>query len=137
MENEEFNFHKIATFADACMQLGISAAPLLVNSLGDTEAFLQANAFYKLIIIQKAINNNKWHDKDSFGYYPFFMLLSKEEMDRLSEEEKQCRGIKQILSCAYTDYSGVLRVDHANRGSYAYLDYGALFALIAKRQPSM
>lgn len=133
MENEEFDFHKIKTFADACMRLGISAASLPINSLGDTEAFLQANAFYKLMIIQKAINNNKWRDKDGFGYYPFFMLLSKEEMDRLSEEEKQCRGIKQILSCAYTDYSGVLRVNHANRGSYAYLDYGAPFCFNSKQ----
>lgn len=127
MENKSFDFHEIKTFEDSCKRLGISSDPLLVDSLGDTEAFLQANAFYKLMIIQKAINNDKWRDKKGFGYYPLFVLLSKEEMDSLSEEEKQRRGIKQILSCAYTDHSGVLRVDHANRGSYAYSDYGAPF----------
>ena len=133
MENKEFDFHEIKTFADACRHLGISEnTELLVTFSGDIEAFLQANAFYKLMIIQKAINNDKWHDNDGFGYYPVFMLISKEEMDKLSKEEKQRRGIKQILSCAYTDYSGVLCVDHANRGSYAYLDYGAPFCFNSK-----
>lgn len=128
MENKPFDFHEIKTFGDACRHLGISEnTELLVTHSYNTEAFLQANALYKLMIIQKAINNGVWRDKDGFGYYPVFMLISKEEMDRLSEEEKQRKGIKQILSCAYTDYSGVLCVDHANRGSYAYSDYGAPF----------
>lgn len=126
MENKTFDFHEIKTFEDACRHLGISEdTELLVVFSGDMEAFLQANAFYKLMIIQKAINNDKWRDKDGLGYYPVFLLLSKEEMDSLSEEEKQRRGIKQILSCAYTDHSGVLCADHADRGAYAYLDYGA------------
>lgn len=132
MDNKVFDFHEIATFADACMRLGISAESLQADSLGDTEAFLQANAFYKLMIIQKAINNNKWRDKKGFGYYPFFVLLSKEAMDSLSEEEKQRRGIKQILSCAYTDHSGVLWADRVNRGAYAYSDYGAPFCFNSK-----
>lgn len=132
MDNKVFDFHEIKTFADACRRLGISAEPLLVDSLGDTEAFLQANAFYKLMIIQKAFNNDKWRDKKGFGYYPFFVLLSKEEMDSLSEEEKQRRGIKQIISCAYTDHSGVLWADRVNRGAYAYSDYGAPFCFNSK-----
>lgn len=71
MENEKFDFHEIKTFEDACNRLGISAEPLLVDSLGDTEAFLQANAFYKLMIIQKAINNGVWRDEDGWSYYPY------------------------------------------------------------------
>lgn len=132
MEKKQFDFHEIKTFEDACKRLGISSEPLLVDSLGDTEAFLQANAFYKLMIIQKAINNDKWRDKKGFGSYPFFVLLSKEEMDSLSKEEKQRRGIKQILSCAYTDHSGVLWADRVNRGAYAYSDYGAPFCFNSK-----
>lgn len=126
MENEEFDFHKIATFADACMRLGISAKSLLVDSFGDNEAFLQAQALYKLLIIQKAINNGKWRDKDGFIYYPIFAFLSKKRMDSFSEEEKQRRGIKQILSCAYTDHSGILCANYAGRSAYSYLDYGAI-----------
>nr|DAR22974.1 MAG TPA: hypothetical protein [Caudoviricetes sp.] len=133
MENKPFDFHEIKTFEDACRHLGISEnTELLVTHSYDTEAFLQGNALYKLMIIQKAINNDKWFDKDGFGYYPVFMLISKEEMDRLSKEEKQRKGIKQILSCAYTNYLGFLCVDHANRGCYAYSDYGAPFCFNSK-----
>lgn len=63
MDNKVFDFHEIATFADACMRLGISAESLQADSLGDVEALLQANAFYRLLIIQKAINNGKWRDE--------------------------------------------------------------------------
>lgn len=100
MENEEFDFHKIETFADACMHLGISVESLQADSLSDVEAFLQANAFYRLLIIQKAINNGKWRDEEGWSFYPYWVLYSKKEMERMSEEEKQRKGIKQLLSCA-------------------------------------
>lgn len=127
MENEEFDFHEIKTFEDACRRLGISSEPLLVDSLGDTEGFLQANAFYKLMIIQKAINNGKWCDKDGLSYYPYWVLYSKEEMERMSEEGKQRKGIKQLLSCTdayHTELAGVRCVDAYPRGAAAYTLYG-------------
>lgn len=110
MENEEFDFHKIATFADACMRLGISAEPLLVDSLGDTEAFLQANAFYKLLIIQKAMNNGVWSDKDGWSYYPYWVLYSEKGMKRMSENEKHIYDFKKLTLCINANhiiYSGV------------------------------
>ncbi len=122
MDNKEFDFHEIKTFEDACKRLGISAENLLVDSLGDTEAFLQANAFYKLMIIQKAINNDKWRDKDGWSYYPYWVLYSKEEMERMSEEEKQRKGIKQLLSCANannTENAGVRCAAAYGRGAGA------------------
>jgi hypothetical protein len=120
MENEEFDFHKIETFADACMRLGISAAPLLVNSLGDTEAFLQANAFYKLMIIQKAINTGVWHDKYGLLYYPYWVLYSKKEMERMSEEEKQRKCVRLLLPCAganSAEYSSIRCAMVSHRGA--------------------
>lgn len=49
MENKTFDFHEIKTFEDDCRHLGISEdTELLVVFSGDMEAFLQANAFYKL-----------------------------------------------------------------------------------------
>ncbi len=121
MENEEFDFHKIATFADACMRLGISCESLLVDSLGDTEAFLQANAFYKLTIIQKAINNGKWRDEDGWSYYPYWIRYSKGEMALMSEAEIQRKGIRQFLSGAdanNTEIFGVRCAFAYNRSAY-------------------
>lgn len=105
MDNKVFDFHEIKTFKDACERLGISSDSLLVVSLGDTESFLQANAFYRLLIIQKAMNNGVWCDKDGWSYYPYWVLYSKKELERMSEEEKQRKGIKQLLLCA--DANGV------------------------------
>ena len=67
---------------------------------GDVEAQGQAQALYKLLIIQKAINNCVWRDKDGWSYYPYWVLYSKEEMELMSEEEKQKKGIRRLLSCA-------------------------------------
>lgn len=127
MENKQFDFHEIETFADACMRLGISAESLHVDSLGDKEAFLQANALYKLLIIQKAINNDKWRDEEGWSYYPYWKLYSKDEMESMSEEEKQRKGIKQLLSYANSDYAGVARVRCAlaiYRGEHTSTNFG-------------
>lgn len=125
MENKEFDFHEIETFADACMRLGISAESLHVDSLGDKEAFLQANALYKLLIIQKAINNGKWRDEEGWSYYPYWMTYSKEETECMSEEEKQRYGIKQILSCAdVTECLGVRCVGAFRRGVGTDTNFG-------------
>lgn len=105
MENEGFDFHKIETFADACEKLGMKEHMFTGSMGGDREAQGQAQALYKLLIIQKAINNGVWRDKDGWSYYPYWVLYSKEEMKRMSEEEKQRKGIKQLLSCA--DANGV------------------------------
>ena len=127
MGNKKFDFHEIKTFEDACRRLGISAEPLLVDSLGDTEAFLQANAFYKLTIIQKAINNGKWCDEYGWRYYPYWVLYSKEEMKSMSEEEKQRKGIKQLLFCsdAYATESAGVRCAVADHlGDSTHADFG-------------
>lgn len=127
MKNKEFDFHEIKTFEDACKRLGISAESQIVDSLGDTEAFLQANALYKLLIIQKAINNGVWRDKDGWSYYPYWVLYSKEEMERMSEEEKQRKGIKQLLSCAGasdTESAGVRCAAASRRGADTGTYYG-------------
>ena len=126
MENEKFDFHEIKTFEDACKRLGISAEPLLVDSLGDTEAFLQANAFYKLTIIQKAINNGKWCDNDGWSYYPYWVLSFKEEMERKIEKKKRTdvRYLSSDVSAYYTGNSNVHNVDVHLRGIDTTTDRG-------------
>lgn len=100
MDNKQFDFYEIKTFEDACKKLGIMKIPSFINSLGDTESCLQAQALYKLLIIQKAMNNNVWRDKDGWNYYPYWVLYSKEQIEHMSEEEKQRKGIRRLLSCA-------------------------------------
>lgn len=127
MENEGFDFHKIETFADACMRLGISVESLQADSSSDVEALLQANALYRLFIIQKAINNGAWSDKNDRSYYPYWVFYSKEEMERMSEEEKQRNGIKQLLYCANannTEHMGVRCAGAYARGADACTLYG-------------
>lgn len=127
MDNKVFDFHEIKTFADACEKLGMKEHLLTGSMGGDRETQEQAQALYKLLIIQKTINNGVWRDKDGFGYYPVFVLLSKKEMDSLSEEVKQRYGIKQLLSYAGADvtgYSGVRCVGAFNRGVCTDTNYG-------------
>lgn len=100
MDNKVFDFHEIKTFADACEKLGMKEHLLTGSMGGDREAQGQAQALYKLLIIQKAINNGVWRDKDGLSYYPYWVLYSKKEMERMSEEKKQRMVIKQLFSCA-------------------------------------
>lgn len=127
MENKEFDFHEIKTFEDACKRLGLPAEALTVESFGVASAFSQANALYKLLIIQKAMNNNKWCNEDGFSYSPYWMFYTKKEIESLSEEDMQRKGIKQLLSCAYassTEGSGVRCANAVDRGAYTSTHYG-------------
>lgn len=89
MDNKVFDFHEIKTFADACEKLGMKEHLLTGSMGGDRETQGQAQALYKLLIIQKAMNNGVWCDKDGWSYYPYWVLYSKEEMERMSEEEEK------------------------------------------------
>ena len=123
----KFDYHDIKTFEDACRHLGISYNTLYRGDGADVEAYKQANALYKLLIIQKAINNGIWRDKNSFSYFPYWTFLSKEEMERMSEEKKQRKGVRHILSCAVTDatgHSGVRGAIVTYRGVIANTDCG-------------
>lgn len=127
MDNKVFDFHEIKTFADACEKLGMKDHLLTGSMGGDREAQRQAQALYKLLIIQKAMNNGVWRDKDGWSYYPYLVIYSKEEMERMSEEEKQRKGIRQLLSCAdatYTESAGVRCAIASERGAHATTSCG-------------
>lgn len=127
MDNKVFDFHEIKTFADACEKLGMKEHLLTGSMGGDRETQGQAQALYKLLIIQKAMNNGVWRDKDGWSYYPYWVLYSKEEMKRMSEEEKQRKGIKQLLFCAdayATESAGVRCAVADHRGESTHADFG-------------
>lgn len=127
MDNKVFDFHEIKTFADACEKLGMKEHLLTGSMGGDREAQGQAQALYKLLIIQKAINNGVWRDKDGWSYYPYWVLYSKEEIEYMSEEEKQRKGIRQLFSCVSAFFDGGVGVRCAYafyRGAVALTNYG-------------
>lgn len=126
-EEPEFSYKSIKTYTDACAKLGINADAFNVSGGGDEQAQRQAQALYKLSIIQKAMNNGVWCNEDGWSYYPYWVLYSKEEMERMSEEEKQRKGIKQLLSCAganNTEYSGVRCAAAFSRGAHTGTNFG-------------
>ena len=104
---------RIKTFEDACHEIGIDAEAWNRDkiSLGLEPDVL---AFLKLRIIVKALNEG-WEPRfteDECRYYPWFILYTGEEYNKLDEEEKS-RVVYRSYSYAYA-FGGV---------SYAYALY--------------
>lgn len=104
---------RIKTFEDACREIGIDAEAWNRDkiSLGLEPDVL---AFLKLRIIVKALNEG-WEPRfteDECRYYPWFILYTGEEYNKLDEEEKSrvvYRSYYNALalggvSCAYAVY---------------------------------
>ena len=104
---------RIKTFEDACREIGIDAEAWNRDkiSLGLEPDVL---AFLKLRIIVKALNEG-WEPQfteDECRYYPWFILYTREEYNKLDEEEKSrvaCRSYYNALvlggvSCASASY---------------------------------
>lgn len=104
---------RIKTFEDACHEIGIDAEAWNRDkiSLGLEPDVL---AFLKLRIIVKALNEG-WEPQfteDECRYYPWFILYTGEEYNKLDEEEKS-RVVCRSYNYAYA-LGGV---------SYAYASY--------------
>ena len=108
---------RIKTFEDACHEIGIDAEAWNRDkiSLGLEPDVL---AFLKLRIIVKALNEG-WEPRfteDECRYYPWFILYTGEEYNKLDEEEKSrvvCRSNNNAnalggVSCAYAYYDSSL-----------------------------
>lgn len=106
---------RIKTFEDACREIGIDAEAWNRDkiSLGLEPDVL---AFLKLRIIVKALNEG-WEPQfteDECRYYPWFILYTREEYNKLDEEEKS-RVVFRSYSYAYA-FGGVSAAN-ANFGS--------------------
>lgn len=109
---------RIKTFEDACHEIGIDAEAWNRDkiSLGLEPDVL---AFLKLRIIVKALNEG-WEPRfteDECRYYPWFILYTGEEYNKLDEEEKS-RVVFRSNSYA-SPIGGV---------SYAYCGYDSSYA---------
>lgn len=110
----EFDYTSIKTFEDACNRIRVSANALSAVGSHFNRAFVQANALYKLIIIQEAINDGQPLDEDGDAWYPYWVLYSKEEIAEMGEDKRKANNIK-LLSCVSSSSA-----EHAGvRGAYA------------------
>lgn len=108
---------RIKTFEDACREIGIDAEAWNRDkiSLGLEPDVL---AFLKLRIIVKALNEG-WEPQfteDECRYYPWFILYTREEYNKLDEEEKS-RVV--FRSSVYADALGGVSYAYASCDSSA------------------
>ena len=100
---------RIKTFEDACREIGIDAEAWNRDkiSLGLEPDVL---AFLKLRIIVKALNEG-WEPQfteDECRYYPWFILYTREEYNKLDEEEKSrvvCRSSYNAYALGGVSYA--------------------------------
>lgn len=122
----EFDYTSIKTFEDACNRIRVSANALSAVGSHFNRAFVQANALYKLIIIQEAINDGQPLDEDGDAWYPYWVLYSKEEIAEMGEDKRKANNIK-LLSCVSSSIAenAGLRGAYANsRGAITSTNYG-------------
>ena len=109
----EFDYTSIKTFEDACNRIRVSANALSAVGSHFNRAFVQANALYKLIIIQEAINDGQPLDEDGDAWYPYWVLYSKEEIAEMGEDKRKANNIK-LLSCVSSNSAENAGVRGAN-----------------------
>lgn len=120
---------RIKTFEDALNELGRNH-PLVCqyNNIDDVDFDL--SAYLKLRIIVAALNEG-WTPKfteDEYRYYPYFYLYTKDEVERMNEDEK-----KDLV--AFGGYAndgslcGLGFVNTNNAFSFSAAHYGSRLAL--------
>ena len=118
---------RIKTFEDACREIGIDAEAWNRDkiSLGLEPDVL---AFLKLRIIVKALNEG-WEPQfteDECRYYPWFILYTREEYNKLDEEEKS-----RVVCRSYNNGNALGGVSYGSAGydsSYTYASIGVRLA---------
>lgn len=118
---------RIKTFEDACHEIGIDAEAWNRDkiSLGLEPDVL---AFLKLRIIVKALNEG-WEPRfteDECRYYPWFILYTGEEYNKLDEEEKS-RVVYRSFNYAYA-LGGVSAANAFHDSSFASASIGVRLA---------
>ena len=118
---------RIKTFEDACHEIGIDAEAWNRDkiTLGLEPDVL---AFLKLRIIVKALNEG-WEPRfteDECRYYPWFILYTGEEYNKLDEEEKS-RVVFRSNDNAYA-FGGVSYAHANNDSSYTLANIGVRLA---------
>lgn len=132
---------RVKTYEDACTVLDLSPIlaldDLCICSQHQDGHFsfrggldVTAKAYLKLCIIAAALNEG-WQPKfteDEYRWYPYFYLYTKEQYDRLDEDEKKdCRVVGRASYSAHVD-GGVVYAYAGNAWSYSSTNYGSRLA---------
>lgn len=132
---------RVKTYEDACTVLDLSPIlaldDLCICSQHQDGHFsfrggldVTAKAYLKLCIIAAALNEG-WQPKfteDEYRWYPYFYLYTKEQYDRLDEDEKKdCRVVGRAYSIAFVN-GGVVCAIASNSWSFSYASYGSRLA---------
>lgn len=131
------DWHEITSYKKACDVLGIS--PTVIFRAGGRSQYAEiAIAVYKMLVICEAINaGGGWYDEYGWGYYPVFVMYSKEEMQKIGEDECKRTGIHKLLAAAGASYerdAGVRCEDTGGRGAFTGLDCGFPLCLNSKEK---
>ena len=126
---------RVKTFEDACAALGENH--LYVQMFQDIytkseKAGANVNsdvvAYLKLRIITAALNEG-WEPQftsDEWRWYPWFRLLTKSDIEELSEEER-CRVVGRAGNSAHA-YGGLVYANAGGVSTYSGTSYGSRLA---------
>ena len=79
LETFNKNWKDIKSFEDACQDQGVEPEEVIPFAVATTADQKSINAYAKLIVICRAINENKepnWDDSNEYKYYPYFDMRS-------------------------------------------------------------
>ena len=131
---------RVKTFADAVEILGkdnqsvidfhVVSNYILKSAIAHKDCSRDIIAYAKLRIIAEVLNEG-WKPKfdgDECRYYPWFYIYSKEEYEKLDDDEKkECRVVGRSSSNAYA-HGGVEYALAFGASSYSYSYYGSRLA---------
>ena len=129
---------RIKTFDDAIRELGdrhplVEQYHIVKGSFKGTGGIEDLEAYLKLRIITEALNEG-WKPQFTKGerrWYFWYDLLTKEQYDKLSAEDKS-RVVGRGGDSAYA-YFGLVCADASNASSYSYSIFGSRLAFKSEK----
>ena len=122
---------RVKTFDDAVAILGNdNQAVIDYYAIADKTCTEDILAFAKLRVIAEALNEG-WKPKfdgDECRYYPWFYIYTKEEYEKLDEDEKkECRVVGRSSSSSVAD-GGLVYADASLASSCSFSHFGSRLA---------
>lgn len=132
----EFDYRTITSFEKACDRQCISAVIPAVKTRTDANqnALISAGALYQLLTIQDAVNYGWKQSDDEWGWFPYWVLYTKQELKEMGEKKRKENGIRLLSGVAahYAEFAGVRGAYAFYRGTFSVTSFG--FPLCLKSQ---